>query len=112
MRIAATTGLLFVLLASVLSVSNYGRARTQSQDSGFPITISTKFDTATDHLLIRTVVNDVPLWCGLDTGFSALMAVDRMKAATAHLLESAGRPTPDGNAPFRGDGSAVAMVDV
>jgi hypothetical protein len=99
------------LLVGIVCFVGYVRGTAQSS-SDTPITIPTKFDTATDHPLIQTVVNGASFWCALDTGFSRVMAMDRMKSAKAHLVESPGRPTPDGNAPYPGDGSADADVNV
>jgi predicted aspartyl protease len=87
-------------------------AQTQSSVAEPPIAIPTKFDTSTDHLLIRVEVNDTPLWCNLDTGWSALLTVDRAESRRAGISEGPGRPTPDGNPPRRGDGSATATVTV
>jgi hypothetical protein len=74
--------------------------------------VPTKFDTATTHLLMQVHVNGTPLWCNLDTGFSALMAIDRAKAVKAGVKETAGQPTPDGNPPNTGDGHATARISV
>ena len=101
--LAALAGLLALMPAS---------ARTQSVDAPRPIAIPTKFDTATDHLLIHVDVNGTALWCNLDTGWSAPLAIDRAKSRKAGITERPGRPTPDGNPPNRGDGSAVATVTV
>ena len=87
-------------------------AQTQSSVAAPPIAIPTKFDTSTDHLLIRVEVNDTSLWCNLDTGWSALLTVDRAESRRAGISEGPGRPTPDGNPPRRGDGSATATVTV
>lgn len=75
-----------------------------------PVAIPTKFDTATDHLLIRVEANGTTLWCNLDTGWSALLTIDRAESRRAGLTEGPGRPTPDGASPNRGDGSATATV--
>jgi len=87
-------------------------AHTQSAAGPPPIAIPTKFDTATDHLLIRVEANGGALWCNVDTGWSAPLAIDRAKSRKAGITEGPGRPTPDGNPPNRGDGSAVATVTV
>jgi hypothetical protein len=105
--IEAISCLLMGLVCVVFYVSGGAQSRSDT-----PITIPTKFDTATDHVLIQTVVNGTSFWCALDTGFSRVMAMDRAKSAKAHLVESPGRPTPDGNAPYPGDGSTTADVNV
>jgi hypothetical protein len=87
-------------------------AHTQSAVGPPPIAIPTKFDTGTDHLLIRVDVNGVPLWCNLDTGWSALLTIDRAESRKAGVTEGPGRSTPDGNPPSGGDGSAAATVTV
>jgi hypothetical protein len=101
-----------VLLVCIVCSVGYVLGSAQSTGRDQPIAIPTKFDTATDHSLIQTVVNDASLWCTLDTGFGLVMAMDRTKAAKAHLVESPGRATPDGNPPNPGDGSAIANVSV
>src|SRR5689334_1126559 len=87
-------------------------AHAQSAAGPPPIAIPTKFDTATDHLLIRVEANGTALWCNLDTGWSAPLVIDRAKSRKAGITEGPGRPTPDGNPPNRGDGSAVVTVTV
>jgi hypothetical protein len=87
-------------------------AHTQSAVGPQPIAIPTKFDTSTDHLLIRVEANGTTLWCNLDTGWSALLTIDRAKSRRAGIAEGPGRPTPDGNPPRHGDGSATATVSV
>jgi predicted aspartyl protease len=77
-----------------------------------PITIEGKFDTATEHLLIPFDMNGTRFWCNVDTGFSALVAVDRAKAMRAGIVEKPAVPTPDGNAPSGGDGSASVLLTV
>jgi hypothetical protein len=100
-----------LILIGVLALIS-ASAQTQSSVAAPPIAIPTKFDTSTDHLLIRVEVNGTPLWCNLDTGWSALLTVDRAESRRAALSEGPGRPTPDGNPPNRGDGSATATVTV
>jgi len=87
-------------------------AQMQSAGGPSPISIPTKFDTATDHSLIRVEVNGTPLWCSLDTGWSAPPAIDRAESRKAGIVEGPGRATTDGNPPNRGDGSAVATITV
>jgi hypothetical protein len=87
-------------------------AQTPSTETPLPIAIPAKFDTASDHLLIRIEVNGTPLWCNLDTGWSALLTLDRAESRRAGITEGPGRPTPDGNPPNPGDGSATGLVAV
>jgi predicted aspartyl protease len=83
-----------------------------AQSGGGPWDLPTKFDTGTTHLLIQVDVNGTPLWCDLDTGFSALIAIDRAEAVRAGLKEGPGQPTPDGRPAGNGDGSATARLTV
>jgi hypothetical protein len=84
----------------------------EGQTVAGPIALPTKFDSATTHLLINVSVDGTPLWCNLDTGFSALIAIDRAEAVRAGVKEGPGQPTPDGRPPNRGDGHATALVTV
>ena len=102
--------LLLLQLAMVFLMPGYAHGATQSAGIDLPMTIPAKFDTGTDHLLVPITINGSTFWCNLDTGFSALMVMDRSRVVKAGLVESSSRPTPDGNAPNRGDGSAVANV--
>ncbi len=97
---------LFVLL--VIGQNTYAWA--QNVDS--TITLPTRVDPSTEQLLIGVDVAGARLWCSLDTGFSALVAMDRTKAQRAGIVEAAGKPTPDGNRTFRGDGRATATLQV
>jgi len=99
-----------VLLIAVAGILFQTPGITQSAKGGF--TLPTKLDTSTDHLLVRVEIHGSQFWCSLDTGFSAVMAIDRAESRKAGLVEAGGRPTPDGNAPYRGDGSVVANVIV
>jgi Aspartyl protease len=83
-----------------------------AQSSAGPWALPTKFDTASTHLLIQVDVNGTALWCNLDTGFSALIAIDRAEAAKAGVKEEPGKPTPDGRPPNTGDGYATARLAV
>jgi len=77
-----------------------------------PIAIAAKFDTSTEHLLIPVAIAGHEFWCNPDTGFSALIALDRSKAAAAGLTTGLGIPTPDGNPPSAGDNSTTATITV
>jgi hypothetical protein len=83
-----------------------------AQDDAATIALPTRIDPSTEQLLIGVDAVGARLWCSLDTGFSALVAIDRTKARRIGILEAAGQPTPDGNPPFRGDGSATVTLQV
>ena len=102
--------LIVAISASVLLASVVVTSAAQSDSRRW--TLPTKFDTSTTHLLVQVNVNGLPLWCNLDTGFSALIAIDRAKAATTGIKEVAGKSTPDGRPPYTGDGYATARVTV
>jgi hypothetical protein len=70
------------------------------------IVIEGKLDTSTGQLLIPVRLDDARLWCSLDSGFSALIAVDREQAARAGL--AAAREAP----PSPGETNANAMLNV
>lgn len=99
------------LLVGLLAVTPLTTSAQPASEPA-PIGIATKFDTASDHLLVRVEANATTLWCNLDTGFSALLVIDRAEARRAGMVEGPGRPTPDGNAPLPGDGSATATVSL
>lgn len=86
--------------------------QTKAQDDAATITLPTRVDPSTEQLLIGVDAPGGRLWCSLDTGFSALVAIDRTKATRIGIVEAAGKPTPDGNRPFRGDGSATVTLQV
>jgi hypothetical protein len=77
-----------------------------------PIAVAAKFDTSTEHVLIPITIAGHEFWCNPDTGFSALIALDRSKAAAAGLTIAPGIRTPDGNPPSPGDSSTTATVTV
>lgn len=77
-----------------------------------PIIIDGKFDTATEHVLIPVQIGGRQFWCNPDSGYSALVSLDRAKAMAAGLPIGAGVPTPDGNPPGPGDSSAVVDIVV
>jgi hypothetical protein len=101
-RLMASVGALALLLTAS------GVAGTRQHAA--IVVLPTKFDTATDHLLIQVGFDGAPAWCNLDTGWSALVTIDRIKARTVGLNERPGMPTPDGNPPNRDDGNTVATV--
>jgi hypothetical protein len=82
------------------------------RDTANGIVINGKFDTATEHVLIPVTIGPHVFWCGPDSAFSALIALDQAKAIAAGLSVSPGVPTPDGNAPSPGDGSTTTTVVV
>ena len=84
----------------------------KAQDDAATITLPTRVDPSTEQLLIGVDAPGGRLWCSLDTGFSALVAIDRTKARRIGIVEAAGKPTPDGNRPFHGDGSAAVTLQV
>jgi hypothetical protein len=77
-----------------------------------PIIIDGKFDTATEHVLIPVQIGGRQFWCNPDSGYSALVSLDRAKTLAAGLPISAGVPTPDGNLPGSGDSSATVDIVV
>src|SRR5688572_29228138 len=91
-------------LAIFLSIS------AEAQTGAGPIVLPTKFDSATTHLLVNVGIDGASLWCNLDTGYSALITIDRAEAMRAGIVEGPGQPTPDGRPPNRGDGHATALV--
>ena len=89
-----------------------GGVPAMAQDEPATIALPTRVDSSTEQLLIAVDVAGGRLWCSLDTGFSALVAIDRTKAKRLGIVETAGKLTPDGNRPFQGDGSASATLRV
>jgi hypothetical protein len=83
----------------------------QATETGAPIVIYGKSDTFSEHLLIPVRFNGAPLWCSLDSGFSALVAVDQARAEQAGLIAKSAIPTPDGRPPTTGDSSARATLE-
>src|SRR5215469_5755221 len=51
----------------------------KAQDDVATIKLPTRVDPSTEQLLIAVDAAGGRLWCSLDTGFSALVAVDRAK---------------------------------
>jgi hypothetical protein len=86
--------------------------QAKAQDDAATTTLPTRVDPSTEQLLIGVDAPGGRLWCSLDTGFSALVAIDRTQARRMGIVEAAGKPTPDGNRPFQGDGSATATLQV
>jgi hypothetical protein len=85
---------------------------TEAREDPVSITLPTRVDPSTEQLLIGVDAIGKRLWCGLDTGFSALVSIDRTKAKNMGIMESEGQRTPDGNRPFKGDGRAKASLQV
>lgn len=105
----------------IVLIISAGATQAQTRESSVPgvtqdvaatITLPTRVDPSTEQLLIGVDAPRGRLWCGLDTGFSALVSIDRIKARRMGIVEAAGKPTPDGNTPFRGDGSAAVTLQV
>jgi len=103
------TALAVAFLAPSLLVASAPHALAQAPA---PITIPAKFDTSTEHVLIPVSIGGSSFWCNPDTGFGAIIALDRAKAQKAGLRVAPGVPTPDGNPPTRGDESTTATVVV
>jgi PDZ domain len=87
-------------------------AADQTAVIGSPIVIEGKFDTATEQLLIPVRINQASLWCSLDSGFSALIVVDRERAVRAGLTVERASPTPDGAPTSPTDAGTTATVNV
>jgi len=109
----ALRGLLlgFAMFTSWFATALIADVQAKSQDEA-TITPPTRVDPSTEQLLIGVDAPGGRLWCSLDTGFSALVSIDRTKARRMGIVEAAGKPTPDGNSPFRGDGSARVTLQV
>jgi hypothetical protein len=58
-----------------------------------PIVIQGKLDTATEELLVPVQIAHTRFWCNLDSGYSALLALDRTKATRAGVVTTS---APDG----------------
>lgn len=108
MRLRGLGGVMLVGFAAALIAGVPARA----QDDAASITLPTRVDSSTEQLLIGVDAAGGRLWCGLDTGFSALVSIDRTKARHMGIVEAAGQPTPDGNRPFRGDCRATVTLQV
>ncbi|HKR32473.1 MAG TPA: hypothetical protein VJT08_18465 [Terriglobales bacterium] len=87
-------------------------AALRAQDDAATISLPTRVDPSTEQLLIAVDAPGGRLWCSLDTGFSALISIDRTKAKGMGIVEAAAPPTPDGNRPFQGDGRATVSLQV
>src|ERR1041385_8683920 len=105
---AATMSSLLVL--ALLAAAGRGGARSAS--AAMPIPVEGKIDSSTGQLLILAQFNDTKLWCGLDSGFSALITIDETHAQRAGLRKAPGIPTPDGRPPSAGDSASTAMLHV
>ena len=108
-RRAATMSSLLVL--ALLAGPSRGGAGSPPSAT-MPIPVEGKIDSSTGQLLILAQFNDTRLWCGLDSGFSALIAIDETHAQRAGLRKAPGIPTPDGRPPAPGDSSSTAMLNV
>src|SRR6476620_6233894 len=105
---AATMSSLLVLAL----LAGPSRGGAQSASATMPIRVEGKIDSSTGQLLIPAQFNDTRLWCGVDSGFSALIAIDETHAQRAGLRTAPGIPTPDGRTPSPGDSSSTAMLNV
>ncbi|HWC20340.1 MAG TPA: hypothetical protein VG498_25215, partial [Terriglobales bacterium] len=109
------SGWVIVLIMSACAMPAQSREPSLSalaQDLAATITLPTRVDSSTEQLLIGVDAAGRRLWCSLDTGFSALVSIDRTKARRIGIVEAAAQPTPDGNRPFRGDGRATVTLQV
>ena len=81
------------LTAVTLLVSTLGAA-PGGQSTDRVITIQGKFDTATEELLVPVRIAQRSFWCSLDSGYSALLALDRAKAVRAGLIDGSASALP------------------
>jgi predicted aspartyl protease len=101
-----------VMLFSV-AVTCVAGGPTAAEDAAAIQTLPTRLDPSTEQLLIGVDTAGARFfWCSVDTGFSALVAIDRTKAQRAGIVEVPAKPTPDGRRPFGGDGSATVTLQV
>ena len=100
------------VLTLALSLVALGTPLPAQDTSNAPIVIAGKFDAATDLLLIPVRFGGAPVWCAVDTGFSALLVIDRQKAAALGIPIQPPLPLPDGTPPKTTDGSATTEVEV
>jgi hypothetical protein len=107
MMLRGLAGVMFIGLAAAIVAG----VPAKGQDDA-TIPLPTRVDSSTEQLLIGVDAAGGRLWCSLDTGFSALVSIDRTKAGRMGIVESVGQPTPDGNRPFRGDGRATVTLRV
>jgi PDZ domain-containing protein len=77
-----------------------------------PVTIDGKIDSHTGQLLIPVRLNNARFWCSLDSGWSALIGVDRTRAAQAGLIPARAIPRPDGAPPSTGEGRTPATLSI
>jgi hypothetical protein len=96
------------VMASLLGATVLGAQAPR--DTAHGRVIDGKFDTATEHVLMPVTIGPQIFWCNLDSGFSALIALDEGKAMGAGIPVSPGVPTPDGHAPPTGDRRTTATV--
>lgn len=77
-----------------------------------PVVVEARFDRGTEQVQIPVGINGVSFWCSLDSGFSALIAIEEGKAARAGFTMGPAGPTPDGAPPRAGDAALTAAVTV
>src|SRR5690349_12562701 len=61
------------VLSCLALLAGPSRGGPQSASATMPIPVEGKIDSSTGQLLILAQFNDTRLWCGLDSGFSALI---------------------------------------
>jgi len=106
MQTILRSSLMFASIVLAISVE------LSAQNSKGTITLPTRVDPSTEQLLIGVDTLGGRLWCSLDTGFSALVSIDRAKAKRIGILESGSQPTPDGKRTYQGDGKAIMTLHV
>ncbi len=111
MKTSSRAATISSLLVLVLLAGRRGGG-AQSTSGAMAIPVESKIDSSTGQLLISAQLNDTRLWCGLDSGFSALIAIDETHAQKAGLRKAPGIPTPDGRPPSSGDASSIARLRV
>lgn len=86
----------WVCCIAAFAMSATALVSVSQSPAALPITIDGKIDRSNEHLLIPVTIGGHGFWCSPDTGFSALIALDRDKAATAGLQVAAGVSKLDG----------------
>ena len=79
---------------------------------GSPVVVQGKIDSFTGQFLIPVELDRASFWCSLDSGYSALIAVDQARAERSGLRAGPAIPTPDGRPPGAGDSGANVSVSV
>lgn len=102
----------FTAILIAIAICAVDAATARGQTPAAPIEIAGKFDTSTDELLIPVRFAGSQVWCALDTGFSALIVIDRQKAAAVGLDIKPPLPLPDGTPPKTTDASASVPINV